>query len=70
MVVFHCHQPKRFGKSNYTIARTQGFTEQSFDSIPIWIKVKIFIIFCKTKYYVKVSNKIIDTNLINQTLPK
>jgi hypothetical protein len=25
------------------IARTQGFAEQSFDSIPIWIKVKTYI---------------------------
>ena len=56
--------------ANLIVARTQGFAEQSFDSIPIWIKVKIYILFCKTKYYVTITNKIIVTNLINQTLPK
>ena len=35
-----------------TIARTQGFAEQSFDSIPTWINIKIYVLFCETKYYV------------------
>jgi len=63
MVEFQCQQPKRFGKSNI-IARTQGFAEQSLDSIPIWMKVKIYILFCKTKYSVTIINKIININLI------
>jgi len=68
MVEFRRHQPKRFGK--LIVTRTQGFAKQSFDSIPNWIEVKIYILFCKTKYYVTITNKIIVTNLINQTLPK
>jgi len=38
MVEFHCHQPNRFGKSNY--GRDSRIYKQSIDSIPIWIKVK------------------------------
>jgi len=38
MVEYCCHQPKTFGKLN--LARTQGFAEQSFDSIPTLNKSK------------------------------
>ena len=68
MIEFRRHQPRDL--ANLIIARTQGFAEQSFDSVSIWIKVKIYILFCKSKYHVTKTNKIIDTNLINRTLPK
>jgi len=38
MVEFRCHQPNRFGKSNYN--KDSRMYKQSSDSIPIWIKVK------------------------------
>ena len=68
LVEFRRHQPRRFGKSNYS--KDSRIHKQSFDLITIWIKIKIYILFRKTKYYVTITNKIIVTNLISQTLPK
>jgi len=57
MVEFHCQRDL----ANFITAGTQGFAKKSFNLIAILDKSKNIYSICKTKYYVTIINKIIQT---------